>query len=155
MMKRFLGFLLFASLLFTSCTKLGEVELKEIKVKSFQLRNTSTADIDVEFSVHNPTNRDLFLCDAKGVLKRGGVDFATITLIQCDTVVANRISVNNMTFRMDLVDPLSLLSMGLNLSQWKFSDFNIDLRAVIRPSNGRRRVLKMKDMPLEKLARRL
>lgn len=155
MMNRLLVFLLFASLLFTSCTKLGQVEVREIKVKGFQLLNTSTADIDIEFSVHNPTNKDLFLCDAKGVLKRGEVDFANISLMQCDTVVANRISVNRMTFRMDLVDPLSLLSMGLNLSQWKFSDFNVDVRAVIKPSNGRRRVLKMKDMPLEKLVKRL
>lgn len=155
MMNRLLVSLLFASLLFTSCTKLGQVQIKEINVKSFKLVNTSTADIEVELIIHNPTDKDLFLCNADGLLKRGQVNFATVSLLRCDTVVANRISVNRMSFRMDIVDPLSLLSMGLNFSQWKYSDFNVDLRAVIRPSKGRKRVIKIKDIPLENLAKRL
>lgn len=155
MMNRLLVFLLFAALLSTSCTKLGEVKIREINVKSFQLINTSTANIEVEFIIHNPTDKDLFLCNVDGVLRRGEVNFAVVSLLRCDTVTANRISVNSLVFKLDIVDPLSLLSMGLNLSQWKYSDFNVDVRAVIRPSKGRRRVIKMKDMPLDNLAKRL
>jgi len=154
-MNRLLVSLLFVSLLFTSCTKLGQVQIKEVNVKSVKLINTSSAEVEVEFIVHNPTNKDLFLCNAEGVLKRGAVNFATVSLIRCDTVVANRISVNRLSLRLNMVDPLSLLSMGLNMSQWKFSDFKVDARAVIRPSKGTRRVIKIKDMPLEDLSKRL
>lgn len=154
-MKRLLGFLFFAALLFTSCNKLGQVEVKAINVKNFKLVNTSSADITVEVIINNPTNKQLVLCNADGFLKRGAANFAMFSLGSCDTVASNRISVNNLTFRINVIDPLSLLSMGLNLSQWKYSDFKVDARAIIRPLPGRKRVVKIKDMPLESLAKRL
>ncbi len=154
-MNRLLVSLLFVSLLFTSCTKLGQVQIKEVSVKSFKLINTSSADVEVQFVVDNPTNKELYLNSADGILKRSGVNFAMVSLGRCDTVAANSISVNNLVFRLDILDPLSLLSMGLNLSQWKYTDFKVDARAVIKPSIGRKRVVKIKDMPLETLSKRL
>lgn len=155
MMKRLLVSLLFVSLLFTSCSKLGQVEVKAINIKNFKLLNTSSADLEVEFVINNPTNKTLVLSSADGFLKRGNVNFAMFSLGGCDTVAANRISVNRLIFRLNVIDPLSLLSMGLNLSQWKYSDFKVDARAVINPTPGRKRVIKIKDMPLENLAKRL
>ncbi len=155
MMNRLLVSLLFISLLFTSCSKLGQVEIKELNVKSFRLINTSSAHVEVEFIIHNPTNKELLLCNADGVLKRGEVNFALVSLQHCDTVAANRVSVNTLVFKLDLLDPISLLSMGLNLSQWKFSDFRVDARAFIKPLPGRKRVIKIKNIPLENLSKRL
>ncbi len=152
--RRFFPFL-FALLLFTSCSKLGDIELKGIEVKGIELITTTSAIIEMEYVIQNPSNSSLILRDADGFLKRGDVNFAQITLLSADTVASKRISVNRLRFRMDILDPLSLLSMGLNLSKWKFSDFVVDARAVVKPTGRRRKVIKLRNVPMDKLVDRL
>jgi hypothetical protein len=45
--------------------------------------------------------------------------------------------------------------MGLNISKWKYSDFKVDARAVVKTSRGGRKVLKFKDMSIESMLKRI
>ncbi|MDD2419881.1 MAG: hypothetical protein EOM16_06980 [Bacteroidia bacterium] len=155
MMKRLFFFLLAFTLVLSGCSKLMEVQLRDVQIKSFELLSTSSANIEVEYVIHNPSSRELFLDNATGFLKRSGVNFAHVTLVSADTVAAKRISVNNVVFKLDILDPLSLLSMGLNISKWKYSDFKVDARAVVKTSRGGRKVLKFKDMSIESMLKRI
>ncbi|MEA4867077.1 MAG: hypothetical protein EOM61_04455 [Bacteroidia bacterium] len=155
MMKRLLVLLAFLPLVLSSCSKLGEVEVRELELKSFQLLSTTSANIEVEYVIHNPTSKKLMLDNVNGFLKKGDVNFAQVTLIEADTVAAKRVSINRLVFKLDIQDPLSLLSMGLNISKWHYSDFTVDARAVVKTSGGGRRVIKFKDMSMENLLKRL
>lgn len=155
MMKRLLVLLAFLPLVLSSCSKLGEVEVRELELKSFQLLSTTSANIEVEYVIHNPTSKKLMLDNVNGFLKKGDVNFAQVTLIEADTVAAKRVSINRLVFKLDIQDPLSLLSMGLNISKWHYSDFTVDARAVVKTSGGGRRVIKFKDMSMESLLKRL
>ncbi len=154
-MKRLLVLLAFLPLVLSSCSKLGEVEVRELELKSFQLLSTTSANIEVEYVIHNPTSKKLMLDNVNGFLKKGDVNFAQVTLIEADTVAAKRVSINRLVFKLDIQDPLSLLSMGLNISKWHYSDFTVDARAVVKTSGGGRRVIKFKDMSMENLLKRL
>jgi len=154
-MKRLLVLLAFLPLVLSSCSKLGEVEVRELELKSFQLLSTTSANIEVEYVIHNPTSKKLMLDNVNGFLKKGDVNFAQVTLIEADTVAAKRVSINRLVFKLDIQDPLSLLSMGLNISKWHYSDFTVDARAVVKTSGGGRRVIKFKDMSMESLLKRL
>jgi hypothetical protein len=155
MMKRLLVLLAFLPLVLSSCSKLGEMEVRELELKSFQLLSTTSANIEVEYVIHNPTSKKLILDNVNGFLKKGDVNFAQVTLIEADTVAAKRVSVNRLVFKLDIQDPLSLLSMGLNISKWHYSDFTVDARAVVKTSDGGRRVIKFKNMSMENLINRL
>ncbi len=155
MMKRLLVLLAFLPLVLSSCSKLGEVEVRELELKSFQLLSTTSANIEVEYVIHNPTSKKLMLDNVNGFLKKGDVNFAQVTLIEADTVAAKRVSINRLVFKLDIQDPLSLLSMGLNISKWHYSDFTVDARAVVKTSGGGRRIIKFKDMSMENLLKRL
>lgn len=155
MMKRLLVLLAFLPLVLSSCSKLGEMEVRELELKSFQLLSTTSANIEVEYVIHNPTSKKLILDNVNGFLKKGDVNFAQVTLIEADTVAAKRVSVNRLVFKLDIQDPLSLLSMGLNISKWHYSDFTVDARAVVKTSDGGRRVIKIKNMSMENLINRL
>lgn len=154
-MKRLLVLLAFLPLVLSSCSKLGEMEVRELELKSFQLLSTTSANIEVEYVIHNPTSKKLILDNVNGFLKKGDVNFAQVTLIEADTVAAKRVSVNRLVFKLDIQDPLSLLSMGLNISKWHYSDFTVDARAVVKTSDGGRRVIKIKNMSMENLINRL
>ncbi len=151
MMNRILFLLLFCAVLLSGCSRLGDVELQEVNVKGFRLVNTTTINVELEYIMNNPSNRKLYLIDVDGLLKKGNVNFAKVTLIKADTIEAKRISVNNAVFQVDILDPLSLLSMGLNLSQWQTSDFVLDARAVVKASGTRKRAIRLKDVPLDNI----
>ena len=139
----------------TSCSKLAEVDIKNVEVKSFQLLSTSKAHIELEYLVQNPSNRKLILESADGLLKKGGIDFATAVLVKADTIPPRSQSLYRAVFRIDIQDPLALLAMGLNISKWSYSDFRIDVKAVVKASGKGKRTIKFKDVILNDLASRL
>lgn len=154
-MNRLLVSLLALVLLSTGCSKLREAEIKDVSIKGFQLINTSSANIEIEFVMDNPSGKIIVLSDANGLLKRGESNFANFTLVKADTIAPKSVSAYKLTFKVEIMDPLSLLSMGLNVSKWQYSDFKVDARAVVKLSGGGRKVLKFKDVPLENIVKRL
>jgi len=153
-MKRLLVFPVLVLLLFTSCTNFRNIEIKNVKLNEVKLLSTSKAMVDVEFTINNTANADLVLQSSDGFLTKNGVNFAQITLIGSDTIVASCQSANRARFQIELLDPMSLFSMGLNIKSWKMSDFEINARGIIRTSKGGRKTFKLKNMPLENLAKR-
>ncbi len=154
-MKRLFYLILIATMLGTGCSKFREVDIKELSVSKFELINTTTANIEVEYIIENPSSKSFTLRSADGVLKKGGVNFANATLISADIVDPRVVSINRIKFRVELNDPLSLLSMGMNVSRWNLNDFRLDAVFVIKPSGSRSRTLKYKDIPLDRIANRL
>ncbi len=137
------------------CAKIREVKITNLSLKKFELISTSTAIMEIQYNVENPSGRTFILSSADGLLKKNGMNFAQATLMQADTVTARGATNGVIKFRIDVLDPLALLSMGLNMSKWDCEDLKVDARAVIKSPGRGRRVIKYKDIPVESLAKRL
>ncbi|MFA6335473.1 MAG: hypothetical protein WCX48_07950 [Bacteroidales bacterium] len=154
-MKRLLFLTILSALLFTSCTNFSEVDIKNIKLNKFNLVNTSRADVTFEYLIDNPTNSSLIIASAEGFITKEGVNFAQLGLMKPDTIASRSVTSNLVAIKVDMLDPVSLLSMGLNLSSWRIEDFNLDAKITIKTSSGYKKVFKFKNVPLEHLVNRL
>lgn len=154
-MKRLQFLLLLFGLLVTSCTNFNELDIKSVKLQKFNLVNTSRADVSFEFLVDNPTNSSLIITSAEGFITKKGVNFAQIGLLKADTISPRSVSNGVFAFQLVLLDPISLLSMGLNISSWRVQDFNLDASITIKTSSGHKKTLKLKEVPLDHLVNRL
>ncbi len=154
-MKRLLFLTLLSFVLFSSCTNFSELDVKEVKLKKFKLVNTSKADVTFEYLVDNPTKTTLIITSAEGFITKKGVNFAQIGLSAPDTISPKAITYSMLTFQVDLLDPISLLSMGLNVSSWRVQDFNLDARITVKTAGGMKKILRFKDVPLERLINKL
>lgn len=133
----------------SSCTNYQNIDIQQVKLKKINLQSTSNAVVEMEVVVANPANTNIYLNSFDGFLTRNGVNFAQIRLLSSDTAKARTISAPVVAFQVELLDPLTLLSMGLNISTWELSDFNINARVQVRTSSGARKQLKFKNIPLK------
>lgn len=154
-MKRLLFLTLFPIVLLASCTNFSEVDIKNIKLHEFNLVNTFRANVTFEYLIDNPTNSSLIITSADGFITKKGVNFAQLGLIKSDTIVSRSVTSNLVAIEVDLLDPISLLSMGLNISSWRVQDFNLDARITVKTSSGYKKIFKFKNVPLEHLVDRL
>ena len=120
----------------------------------FTLLSTSALQINIGYNVSNPSNRDLILEKADGIVKKDGVEFALLTLIEADTVKAAAQQHYSATFKLELLDPLSLLSMGLDPSKWQIEEFRVDASSFIKSSSGVRKCIKFKELPLNSIIKK-
>jgi len=154
-MKRLLFLTLFPIVLFASCTNFSEVDIKNIKLHEFNLVNTFRANVTFEYLIDNPTNSSFIITSADGFITKKGVNFAQLGLIKSDTIASRSVTSNLVAIKVDLLDPISLLSMGLNISSWRVQDFNLDARITVKTSSGYKKIFKFKNVPLEHLVDRL
>jgi len=154
MMKRLLTVIVLVITLLSSCTNYRNIEVNSVALRDVKLLSTSRAAIEVEYVITNNSGSDLILASADGFLMKNRVNFAQLTLVSADTVARGETTTNRLKFNVELLDPLSLFSMGLNINSWKTSDFEINVRGVIENSKGRKRVFKFKNLPLENLIKR-
>lgn len=154
MMKRLLTVIVLVITLLSSCTNYRNIEVSSVALRDVKLLSTSRAAIEVEYVITNNSGSDLILASADGFLMKNRVNFAQLTLVSADTVARGVTTTNRLKFNVELLDPLSLFSMGLNINSWKTSDFEINVRGVIENSKGRKRVFKFKNLPLENLIKR-
>lgn len=138
----------------TGCNRYSEIEIVNIKLSDVKIRSTSRAEVEVEFVVNNGSLRDLTITGADGFLTKERVNFAQFTLIESEMIERGKTTTSKARFNVELLDPLSLFSMGLNINSWKMSDFEIDARGVVSNDKGNKRVFKFKNLPLEKLIKR-
>lgn len=154
MMKRLLTVIVLVVTLLSSCTNYRNIEVSSVALRDVKLLSTSRAAIEVEYVITNNSGSDLILSSADGFLMKNRVNFAQLTLVSADTVARGETTTNRLKFNVELLDPLSLFSMGLNINSWKTSDFEINVRGVIENSKGRKKVFKFKNLPLENLIKR-
>ena len=154
-MKKICFFALLTIILLPGCSGLSDIDVREVNLVDAKFSNTTSADLVFECVVNNPTNRRIIIEDAIGVLRKSDIVFANIRLVGADTVAANALSTNKLMLKVSLEDPLSILSMGLNISTWNMSEFKADLRSTIRREGRAKHVFRRKNIPIESLLERI
>ena len=150
-MKKIGLLILLITISLTSCNRYGDVEILSVKITDVKIHSTSRAEVLLEYIVKNGSLRDLTLTSGDGFLMKDRVNFAQFRLVESEKILSGVTSSGKARFNVELLDPLSLFSMGLNISSWKMSDFEINARGEISNDRGRKRAFKFKNMPLEKL----
>ncbi|OJV22754.1 MAG: hypothetical protein BGO30_00050 [Bacteroidetes bacterium 41-46] len=138
----------------TGCNRYSEIEIVSVKLTDIKIHSTSRAEVEVEYIVKNGSKRDLTLSGADGFLTKERVNFAQFTLMESEMIERGATTASKARFKVELLDPLSLFSMGLNINSWKMSDFEIDARGTISNDRGSKRTFKFKNLPLEKMLKR-
>ncbi len=154
-MKRLLFLTLLSALLFAGCGNFRDIDIKQVKLQKFNLVSTSRADVTFDYLIDNPTNASLIISAADGFITKKGVRFAQLGLMQSDTIAPRSLTYSSLVIKIDLLDPISLLSMGLNISSWREQDFNLDARITVKTSSGYKKTLRFKNTPLNHLVNRL
>lgn len=152
MMNRIFSVLLLAAgLMLTGCASYKNINIEEVKLDKIQLQSTSNAIVELKCRIDNPANAKIYLTAVDGFVVRNGANFAQIRLLSSDTLAAKAVSEAVMVFQVELLDPLALLSMGLNISTWDIKDFEINARTTVKTSTGLRKQIKLKKVPLQNL----
>ncbi len=149
-MKRGLLFL-FILLLISSCHPYKKLNLSSIKLTSVELKSTSKVSFVLTAEVENENEKAISLEDFNGVLFHENNEFALVDLKEPVSVMAGEKASIDISLEAKLIDPLSLLSMGLNIETWDIDDFRVSSKATLRAEKGRKKTLRIKNMPLEKL----
>ncbi len=153
-MKRYVLLLILLAPALQSCINYRNIDIESVSLSGFKLVNTSRADITFDYTAENATSAPLVIASADGIIKKKGINFAQMTLLKADTIPPKSVKNGTLAVRFDLLDPVSILSMGLNIASWRAQDFNIDARILIRSGEKRKKVFRVKEIPLENLIKK-
>lgn len=151
-MKHLSILLLSFILILGGCSRYQKIEIQSVNISSFRMESSSKAlvSFDVEVSNHSNTPISLVLLD--GVIRKDMNRFATVSLVDTVTVNASSTEKVKVTTQVILCDPMSLLSMGLNIKSWRMEDsFTVSGKIALKPEKGAKRTFKMKDTKLSKV----
>lgn len=150
-MKKSLPLAIIIVLLTTACTNYKNIEVRSVSLSSFKLVSTSRASIELDYIINNPTASAIILSSGEGIITKKGLDFAQLEIPKPDTLPPRTIKSGKLVVNAVLLDPISLLSMGLNISSWKAEDFHVNTKMVFRTASGYKKTLKHKNIPLKDL----
>ena len=135
----------------SSCSPVKQLNIEKISLSEVRMESSTKASLTFEMDVYNNSQSAIFLTGATGTLRRDMDLFATVEL--ADTVMAQPMETKKLraTVNVALCDPMSLLSMGLNIRNWDINSFTISGKMTLEKEKGGKRSHKIKDMPLKKL----
>lgn len=150
-MKRLTLLFILAILAFCGCTNYKSVNIESVNLSSFRMENSTKATVSFKITVDNPLHTSVSVASLDGVLRKNYERFATFSLDTVATVGPMTRAEEMVTINVSLCDPMSLLSMGLNIRSWKAESFTVEGKAVLKNGEGGKRAYKIKDIPLNKL----
>lgn len=150
-MKRFSILALISIVFLSGCTKYKDIKIESINLSSMKIVNTSKANLVFDVKAENPTNATLYLTDMHGTLLRNNKDFATLQLMDTPSIEPSYKGAFPVKMEISIIDPISILSLGLNFKSWNVEDFRINGKITIKSSTGGRKSFKYKDVPVQRL----
>ncbi len=150
-MKRISILISLCLLVLTSCTDYNAVSIHSVGLESFKLESTTKAKVIVSAVVNNPTSKVLILEGVEGILYRDTVKFANINLLEPTSVGSKIEEKVNITTELFLIDPIALLSTGLNFRNMRSDEFKVDGVVTVRPEGGCKKKFRIKGVPVTQL----
>lgn len=154
-MKHLFRLLLLGVILLSSCVKYEEIEINDVKLKSFEMTAPTTMKVKFSVTVDNPTKTDVSLLSFIGEICKEGSQFANVTLDEAVKAKAGSVSENELSADVRLTDPLALLTTGINMKNWDANEFTINGKAVFKNGRGIRKSVKFKDLPIDRAIKKL
>lgn len=149
-MKRFV-FLLISVIALTSCNKFKDIEVDFVSLSSFRLHSTSQAELSFDVIVDNPTDNTIILNGINGMIRKSDRDFAAVSLKEPVTVPPMSREKRTVVVSFSLLDPMALLSIGLNIDSWDMSDFKVNGTLYLKTDSGLKHKFRFKNVTLERM----
>ncbi len=130
-MKKLIFLLLLAALVFGGCANYRKIALEDVKLEKLKMVSTSKADVKLSLYLNNPTRGIIKVKEAAGVVFAGKEEFAKITLLEPVEFAKGEPSQAQATLRVELLDPLSVIMMGLNPATWNLEQFTFSGYTVV------------------------
>lgn len=149
-MKRFV-FLLISVIALTSCNKFKDIEVDFVSLSSFRLHSTSQAELSFDVIVDNPTDNTIILNGINGMIRKSDRDFAAVSLKEPVSVPPMSREKRTVVVSFSLLDPMALLSIGLNIDSWDMSDFKVNGTLYLKTDSGLKHKFRFKNVTLERM----
>lgn len=149
-MKRFF-FLLISVIALTSCNKFKDIEVDFVSLSSFRLHSTSQAELSFDVIVDNPTDNTIILNGINGMIRKSDRDFAAVSLKETVSVPPMSREKRTVVVSFSLLDPMALLSIGLNIDSWDMSDFKVNGTLYLKTDSGLKHKFRFKNVTLERM----
>ncbi len=150
-MKRIiLLFIIFTTLL-TGCTQYKKLDIHTVYLKSFKFQGTSSASIIGVIKMDNPTKYSIELQDMEAELLKEGKVFATFDLVETSSIAPFTEDRVDVKVEAKVVDPLAIITTGLDFNKWTTEDFSINGKIVITSNGKSKKTIKLRNVPLDKV----
>lgn len=147
-MKKLIFLLLLAAFILGGCANYRKIALEEVKLEKLKMVSTSKADVKLVIFLNNPTRGTLKVQDAEGTVFAGKGEFAKISLMEPVGFAKGEPSQAQATFRVELLDPLSIIMMGLNPAAWDLEQFTFSGYIKVKKGGAAKR-FGVKDVPVK------
>lgn len=148
-MRRIMLILSAAVMLLTGCTDYRQVRVEEVSLDSFRFKGTSSAVITLEVKVDNPTARTISVESVDAVLLREGKEFVRFTLQEAVHAAPGTESDVLLPVNASVLDPVAIITAGLNFSSWNLEDYVIDGRMTMCADGKMRKTVRLREVPLK------
>ena len=138
----------------TSCTNYRQINIMSVEVKDFKLNTTSRATVTLKAYIDNPLSKEISLIYLGGKLYKDQAHFADIEFDDL-SIAPNSKGEVFVDVTIDLIDPLALLSSGLDISKWDKDTFRVDGKAMLKSEPGGKRSFKFKNVTFNQIIDRL
>ena len=122
-MKKLIFLLWIAAFVLGGCANYRQIHLENVRVEKLKMVSVSKADVKLDVSLNNPIRGTIKVNQAEGVVSDAKGEFARIYLLEPVEFAKGEPSQAMATFRVELVDPLSVVMMGLNPASWDLGQF--------------------------------
>ena len=153
-MKKYFVVLLLIGAFLSSCTGYKDIDVRDFSLGKVKLVSTSKLDLNIKAEIYNPTKAAFVITDVQGVVYKDDVPFADIKLLDDAIVPPNFDGTILIKTRVNLLDPLSVLVMGLNINSWDHKEFKLKLKVTVK-KGGLKKTFKLNNIPLEKVVKRI
>lgn len=150
-MKKIIPFLVLALMVVASCADYKKLEVEDVTLASFKLKNTSTAEIVLAAEVNNPSKKNIFVESADGVIVKEGKDFAFFELVGKPKVQAASKEKVHLFINVKIADPLALIATGLDMSSWREDEFMLNAKIVMRREGASKAKFNLKNIPVSRI----
>lgn len=140
--------------LLSSCSAYKEIEVKDIQLEKFKLVSASRVNFNLDVDIYNPTKGAFTLTDVQGTVFRDGIPFAELSLLEDAMVPAFHNGTVLVKCRVELLDPMAVLVMGLNVQSWNMKDFELRLKVTAK-KGMLKKTFKLNNVPVEKLVKKI
>ncbi len=147
-MKKFLLLTFTLSVLLSSCARYRDINVSGFEISGIEVLGLTSIAVECRAMVDNPTGVAFKMDKVQANLTKDEGMFATIRLMESGTVLPRSRDYLAVKCRIDIVDYLSILALGLDADKWKAEGFRINGSITVSGDNGMRKTLKIKDEPL-------
>ncbi len=150
-MKRFFRLIAVLSLLLLNgCKGYRDVQVSNVEIESLRILSTSKINLGLGVELDNPSKSTFELVGLEGVVYKDDTPLANVFLLEDAVIPSKYVGEVEVKCTMELIDPLAVLAMGLNVKSWDLDKFNLKLKATIK-KGAIRKTFKVDDIPLEML----